>query len=254
MNYAAQPVGTTDDQALANRGEDPLLIAASTYAFFNAIATLVTHQRMLGNRLASPNSVITSLIGSFFIVDDAAVLAGFPASSLPSPHALTELVAFLVHIGCDFAGKNYHLVQELWADVMDSGYSEFLDWLRSTDSNGMAPDPRCILSMNDVYATQPPAGTAAQRNLFAWTRHVSYDLLAVPVGDARGLRRLTGLAPLAYFAGLPTLSLSRDRSASQPVLVLKALLAEAASKGLPGSSGLWRRLHVSPSPPVPCRP
>ena len=75
MNYAVQPVGTTADQARTNRGEDPLLIAAATYPFFLATKTLVTHQQMLGNRLASPNSVVTSLVGGFFIADDAAVLA-----------------------------------------------------------------------------------------------------------------------------------------------------------------------------------
>ena len=85
MNYAAQPVGTTDDQARTNRGADPDLIAASTYPFFLATQTLVTHRPIVGNRLASPNSVITSLIGGFFISDDAAFLAGFPASSLPIP-------------------------------------------------------------------------------------------------------------------------------------------------------------------------
>ena len=227
MNYAAQPVGTTDSQARANRGEDPDLIAASTYPFFNAIQTLVNHRPIINNRLATPNSVITSLIGGFFITADAAVLAGFPASSLPTPHALSELVAFLEHIGCDFNGKDYQTAEELWADVLDSGYTEFLDWLRIPDFNGMAPDPRCTLTINDVYATEPAVGTAAQRNLFAWIRHVSYDSLAVPVGDPRGLRRLTGLSPYAYFAGLPTLSLSRDRKTSQPVQIFKALLAEA---------------------------
>ena len=76
MDYAAQPAGTTADQALANRGADPDLFAANTFAFYRAIRDLVRHRQVVGNRLASPNSVITSLIGGFFLTADAGVLAG----------------------------------------------------------------------------------------------------------------------------------------------------------------------------------
>ena len=106
MDYAAQPAGTTADQALTNRGADPDLFAPSTYAFFHAIRSIVCHRVVAGNRLASPNSVITSLIGGFFLSADAGVLAGSPASSLPSPQALSDLIAFLEHIGCTFSGAS----------------------------------------------------------------------------------------------------------------------------------------------------
>ena len=36
MQYVAQPTGTTADQALTARGEDPVLIASNAFAFFNA--------------------------------------------------------------------------------------------------------------------------------------------------------------------------------------------------------------------------
>ena len=190
MNYAAQPAGTAAAQALTNRGDDPDLIAASTYAFYDAIKPLVRHRQLAGNMLASPNSVITALIGGYFLSDDAGVLAGFPATSLPTPVALSDLVAFLEHIGCNFQGKSYQSDVEPWQDIASSGYDEFLEWLQSSDSTGMAPDPRCMLTIAKMYALQPPAGSNAQQNAFSWVRLASYEMLAQPVGDPRGLRRL----------------------------------------------------------------
>lgn len=236
MDYAAQPPGTTADQALTNRGPDPDVIAASTYAFFNAIRSIVCHRQVAGNRLASPNSVITSLIGGFFLTLDAGVLAGSPASSLPSPQALADLVAFLEHIGCNFAGKRYKTDEELWSDVRASGYDEFLEWLSSAESAGINPDPRCLLTVAKMYATEPPVGGAAAQNAFSWVRLTTFEMLAQPVGDSRGLYRLTGLPAYSYFVGLPTLSLSRDRAACRPVRAFKAVLAEAKERGLPGST------------------
>ena len=147
MDYAAQPPGTTADQALTNRGPDPDVIAASTYAFFNAIRSIVCHRQVAGNRLASPNSVITSLIGGFFLTLDTGVLAGSPASSLPSPQALADLVAFLEHIGCNFAGKRYKTDEELWSDVRASGYDEFLEWLSSAESASVHPLSAIVLRL-----------------------------------------------------------------------------------------------------------
>ena len=50
---------------------------------------------------------------------------------------MSDLVAFLEHIGCNFSGKNYATDEELWADIRASGYDEFLSWLVGTESTGM---------------------------------------------------------------------------------------------------------------------
>ena len=75
MQYAAQPAGTTAAQALVNRGADPELLAPNNYAFFKSLRLLLKPQPRAGNMSAVLQSSVVAIIGRFFIVVDAAVLA-----------------------------------------------------------------------------------------------------------------------------------------------------------------------------------
>ena len=63
MQYVAQPAGTTADQALTARGEDPVLIASNAFAFFNACKTMLRPLRVAGNNLSAHSSSVVALIG-----------------------------------------------------------------------------------------------------------------------------------------------------------------------------------------------
>ena len=97
MQFVAQPVGVSAAVALTNRGPDPSIIAANTYAFFLAVQDLLRCKRVVGNKLSAPASNVAALLGDFFVVDDPSVLATHPTTYLPTPDAYTDLVAFLVH-------------------------------------------------------------------------------------------------------------------------------------------------------------
>ena len=113
MDFVAQPAGTTADAALLNRGADPDLIANADYAFFNACAKLLHVRPVVGNRRSATYSAVLSLVGDFFITVDMGVYAGFTPMQLPTPLALSLLVAFLDGpCSVDFATKDYNTRQE----------------------------------------------------------------------------------------------------------------------------------------------
>ena len=68
MQHVAQPAGTPAALAVLNRGEDLLLIAHITYAFFIACKAMLHPKPIAGNHLYVQHSSVVGLIGQFFIV------------------------------------------------------------------------------------------------------------------------------------------------------------------------------------------
>ena len=98
MQHVAQPAGTPAALAVLNRGEDLLLIAHITYAFFIACKAMLHPKPIAGNHLSVQHSSVVGLIGQFFIVTDPAVLHAMEGGAYLDAAALTSLVAFLVSL------------------------------------------------------------------------------------------------------------------------------------------------------------
>ena len=62
MQHVAQPAGTPAARAVLNRGEDPLLIAPTAYAFFIACKDMLHPTPVAGNHLSVQHSSVVGLI------------------------------------------------------------------------------------------------------------------------------------------------------------------------------------------------
>ena len=121
MQHVAQPAGTPAARAVLNRGEDPLLIAPTTYAFFIACKDMLHPTPVAGNHLSVQQSSVVGLVGQYFIVTDPAVLRAMEGGAYLDAAALSSLVAFLESLGIDFVGQDYTCLQDLWAAVQAGG-------------------------------------------------------------------------------------------------------------------------------------
>ena len=223
MQHVAQPDGTPAALAMLNRGADPWLIASSTYAFILACKDMLHPTTVAGNHLSVQQSSVVGLIGQYFIVTDPAVLRAMEGGAYLDAAALSSLVAFLESLGIDFVGQDYTCSQDLWAAVQAGGYDEYLSTLRSSAPHS-GVHPGALLTLAKLHATEPAYGPAASRRLSEPARHVSYAMLAQPIGGPNNAYRLTHLGAYSYYSGPKCLSQARDSPSGVAVRLLQICL------------------------------